>query len=205
MVGVARAQGPSEERHFGLVGIIQEPFPASNGYSVLLNLKRQGKLTGVVKISVDGNTKFHIPGDNTPTLGEFAVGDHVAVLARAPDGNGVHLAVHMNKSRSKALGPQSLSVFSHQGGTIEAYDFDGAGSVTIKPKKGAAVTHSWGANAVPKIKYKKGVTAPYNGQQAVVVLKRDPATGQFSVKEIQVERGKVKEIQVERGKPKPAK
>ena len=191
-LGAAHAQS---DEHRGLVGSIKgTPAVTVNGSvisgSFVLTLKgKDGEVTSPVTIKVNEATKFKVPGDKSVNLGNytstFIDGSRVAVLAKKVGSD--YFALHVHLIPAKGLS------HSHHVGTITAYDFEGAGSITLQPKKGGPVTYSWGATAVPTIKLKKGATplagvySTYTGgQRATVILKRDPATDQFTARHIVV-------------------
>ena len=190
-LGAAQAQS---EEHRGLVGSITGTGVAAAGSplvgSFVLTLKgKDGDVTSPVTIKVNSDTKFKVPGDKSVNLGNytstFKEGSRVAVLAKKVGSD--YFALHVHLIPAKGLS------HSHHVGTITAYDFEGAGSITLQPKKGGPVTYSWGATAVPTIKFTKGATAlaGFNstytgGQRATVIVKRDPATGQFTARQIVV-------------------
>jgi len=191
-VGAAFAQTvpiPSEQPHRGLVGTVKGG-PAAAASSFVLTLKRKGgDPIGDVTINVVPATKFKIPGDKSvnSTNYNFADGDRVAVLGELVTGT-TYKALHVHLI--PATGHAS---YSHRVGTITGpYDFDGAvGNVTIQPKTGGPVPYSW--VAAPKITFKKGAIEPYSdGERATVILKRNPDTGVFDVKQIVVSHAKGK-------------
>ncbi|MBF8299443.1 MAG: hypothetical protein HW397_492 [Dehalococcoidia bacterium] len=181
----AFAQPAAAQR--GLVGTVNGD-PPTGADTFVLTMKREGgDQTGDVTIDVVPETKFRIPGDTSAssTTYNFANGERVALLAELVSGT-TFKALHLHLIPAK--GQPS---YKHHVGTITAYDFEGAGSVTILPKTGGPVTYTWGANAEPTIKFMRGATAPNSdGERATLVLKRNAGTGGFDVKQILVFRAK---------------
>lgn len=188
-VSVALAQSGYGPSHRGLVGTVKGD-PAVGADTFVLTLTRKGgDPIGDVTIDVVSATKFKIPGDKSvsSTNYNFANGDRVAVLGELVSGT-TYKALHLHLIPAKGL-----FAHKHHVGTITAYDFEGAGNITIQPKQGGPVTYSWGADAVPKITFKKGATSPYtDGERATLILKRNTDTGGFEVKGILVIRAKGK-------------
>ncbi|MBI2854870.1 MAG: hypothetical protein HYX87_08140 [Chloroflexi bacterium] len=128
---------------------------------------------GEVTIDVNAQTRYKVPGLKDATLANFKTGNKVAVLA--VESGTASLALHVILIPGKPTSVQRV-------GTIEAYE---AGkSITIKDKKGD--TSTFVVNADTKISFKKGATEVKVGARATVTAKRDPATDQFTAKNMLV-------------------
>ncbi len=189
-LGVTLAQtvptGPPEEKHQGLVGTINTKGPTS----FTLDLKRkggdpQGTVTINVVTSPPNPTKFKIPGDKTPTYGELSNGDRVAVLGKRVSGT-TYDALHVNRILGKGEAPPH----AHRVGIITACLPNCTStpplltSITLAPKKGG--TSDFAVPTTAKLTTKKGAAGTLLGKRAVVIVRRDPTTGLFTVTQIQV-------------------
>lgn len=147
----------------GFSGTVKAPLTAN---SFVLTTK-----TGDVTINVNLQTKYKAPGVKDAIFANTVkVGVRVAVLVNASN-----LALHVNLIPGKPVHVQRV-------GTVDTYV---AGtSITVKGKKGELSTFL--VTGATTIKFKKGATVIIKGVQVHVVARRDPATDQFTAREIQV-------------------
>lgn len=126
-----------------------------------------------VPITVNSQTKYHVPGVDNPTFADFSVGDKVAVLG--VESSGGIVALHVNLIPSKPLHIQRV-------GMIDAYT---AGtSISLKDKKGDVSTFTITTDT--KIVLKKGATAVTVGERATVVARRVPSSDTYTATAIVV-------------------
>ncbi|MBI4201060.1 MAG: hypothetical protein HY531_02075 [Chloroflexi bacterium] len=157
-------------KHHGYSGTIKSLTPTS----FVLTTKKSGDAT----INVNAQTKYKVPGLKGATLSSFKEGDSVAVLA--VDLKSGLMALHVNLIPGKP-------VHVHRVGTIESYQAASAsevGSITVKDKKGNLSIFV--VTSDTKIKFKGGATEVKEGYRTTVVARRDPATDQFTAREILV-------------------
>jgi hypothetical protein len=155
-----------------------------------------------VTITVDAQTKFKVRGDKTITLAnyceKYANGNRVAVLG---SGSGsAFTALHLNQIQGKGGSPPS---FAHHVGTITTLVCTGGASaacgaaptpggadpndltsITLTLKKGG--TNTFLVPSTATLTLKKDASASLLSQRATLILKHDPGTGTFSVKQIVV-------------------
>ncbi len=163
-------------KHHGYEGTIKSIVsPALTSTSFVLTPKKGGDIT----INVNAQTKYKVPGLKDATLSNFKVGDRVSVLVVELNSGLMALKVHLIPGKP---------IHVQRVGTIEAYVVPTAtstpGSITIRDKKGDLSTFV--VTSDTKIKFKHGATEVTQGYRATVVARRDPATDQFTAKEILV-------------------
>ncbi len=159
-------------KHHSFVGtIVSENISSDNATpsSFVMTTKTSANVT----IAVNGQTKYKIPGVKSATLANFKVGDKLAVLA--VEANGGNLALNVNLIPGKPLSVQRV-------GTVTDYQADK--SITLKGKKGESSTFV--VTADTKIRLNRGATEVKIGEQAHVLARRDPASDQYTAKEILV-------------------
>jgi len=140
--------------------------------SIKITTKKQGD----VPITVNGDTKFNVPGVKDATLANFDNGDRVAVLA-VEGTSGDYVALHVNLIPGK---PESVQHV----GTVTYYIANT--TITIKDKKN--VSFEFKVTTDTKILFKRGATDGESiiGKQATVIASRDLATDVYTARAILV-------------------
>ncbi|MFH1140618.1 MAG: DUF5666 domain-containing protein [Chloroflexota bacterium] len=159
-------------KHRGYEGTIK----SLTATSFVLTPKKGGDVT----INVNAQTRYKVPGLKDASLGNFKKGDRVSVLA--VELNSGLMALNVNLIPGKPVHVQRV-------GTIVTYTAATdtpitLGSITIKDKKEA--TSTFVVTTDTKIKFKQGATAVTPGYRATVVARRDPATDQYTARDILV-------------------
>lgn len=160
-------------KHHGYTGTIK----SLTATSLVLTPKKGSD----IPITLNVQTKYHVPGVKDASLGNFKAGDKVAVLA--VDLKTGLTALHVNLIPSKPAHVQRV-------GTINACVPSNCASpltsITVKDKKGDLSTFE--VTSDTKIQFKQGATAVTPGDQyrATVVARRNPATDQYTATQILV-------------------
>lgn len=153
---------PPLKQYHAFVGIIQSK--SDDSFNVTTK-------KGDVAITVNCATKYKVPGANNATFDNFNVGDKVAVLAiEVTPGSVVeNLALYVRLIPAEPI--HILRV-----GTIESYE---AGSnITLQNRTGGISTFI--VTGDTRIILLLRATEVTVGERAIVIARRDPATGQFT-------------------------
>jgi len=150
-------------KHHAYTGTIKSM--AANSF--VLTTKAKGDVT----ITVNADTKYHVPGVKDATWANFKVGDRATTMVT--ESNGTNTASHVNLIPAKPIHVVRT-------GTITAYT--AGSSITIKDKKGDSSTFV--INSDTKIQFRHGTTVVHVGDRATVSARRDPASDTYTAKHI---------------------